>query len=106
MSEIPSDIASSAAQAALQAREVARERAGSAAGQGNAAQRQVKAVDEAGSTVETEDADNQVFTDAEGSGSQGKPFEDDRPAEEAEATESEDGVIRGEDGRLHLDLEA
>jgi len=106
MSEIPSDIASSAAQAALQAREVARERAGSAAGQGNAAQRQVKAVDEAGSTVETEDADNQVFTDAEGSGSQGKPFEDDRPSDGTEGKEPEEGVIRGEDGRLHVDLEA
>jgi len=106
VSEIPSEIASSAAQSGFQAREIARERAGSAAGQGNAAQRVVKAVDEAGSTVETDDADNQVFTDAEGSGSQGKAFGEETPAENAPDRDSQEGITRGENGRVHLDLEA
>ena len=107
MAEIPSDIASSAAQAGYQARDVGKERAAGAAGQSNAARRQIKAVDEAGSTVDTEDADTQVFTDAEGSGSLGRPFEEEAAGEGEEAAgQDETGISQGEDGQVHLDLEA
>ena len=69
MAEIPSDIASSAAQAGFQAREVAKDRDARSAGQSNAVDRQVKAVGEAGTTVETTDGDTRISSDAEGTGS-------------------------------------
>ena len=69
MSEIPSDIASSAAGAPLQAREVAKAREARRAGQFNAAERQVKSIDEAETTVDTDDADSQVSSESEGEGS-------------------------------------
>ena len=106
MAEIPSDIASSAAQAGYQAREVGKERGARGAAQAHAANHQIKALDESGSTVETEDADTQVFTDAEGGGSQGRAFEEEQPESEDPGTTPDRGVTRDEDGRLHLDLEA
>lgn len=107
MAEIPSEIASSAAQTGYQAREVGRERAAGTAGQGNAAQRQTKAVDEAGSSVDTDDADTQVFTDAEGSGSLGRPFEEEETSAENEEAAGQDrrGLRKDQDGQVHLDLE-
>lgn len=105
MSEIPSHIASSAAQAALQAGQVAKEREARQAGQADAASRQIKSVDEAGSTVDTNNEDVAVFKDAEGEGSQGsEPTETE--AEQEPAAEADEGVTQGDDGRLHLDLEA
>ncbi len=107
MAEIPSDIASSAAQTSSQAREVAKVRDARRAGQANAADRHIKAVDEAGSTVDTEDADTQVFADAEGSGSQGRPFDEGQtPEQEPTGDNASDGITRDDDGQLHLDLEA
>ena len=103
MAEIPSDIASSAAQAGFRARETARERDGQRAGQASAADRQIRAVDKADTTVETGDDDTQVFSDAEGAGSQGRDFED---SAEQEAESADDGIRRDDDGQLHLDLEA
>ncbi len=76
MSEIPSDIASSSAQAGYQAREVSGGRGARSAAQAGAAREQVKAVDEAGTTVDTEDGDTQVYAGAEGGGSQGRAFEE------------------------------
>ena len=107
MAEIPSDIAGSAAQSGIQAREVARNREVQRAGQANAAERQVRALDDADATVETEDNDAQVFTDAEGAGSQGRAF--DEPAKQPPEQEPESdrkGITTDEQGRLHLDLEA
>ena len=107
MAEIPSDIASSSAQAGYQAREVGKERAAGTAGQSNATQRQVKAVDEADTTVDTEDADTQVFTNSEGGGSQGRSLEEESPGiPEQAADHDEQGVTKDEDGQVHLDLEA
>ncbi len=107
MSEIPPDLASSAAQSGVQSREIAKEREARRAGQADAATRQVKTVDEAGSTVETTDDDVAVFTDAEGSGSQGRESEQHTPAE-AESTDKNDGrgITKDDEGRLHVDLEA
>jgi len=107
MAEIPSDIASSAAQASFQSREVGKEREAHRAGQAHAAGRQVRAADEAGATVDTADADARVFTDAEGSGSQGRSFEEEAPDEQNQPASPADAGIRADaDGRLHVDLEA
>ncbi len=108
MAEMPSHIAGSSAQAGYQAREVAAGRDADRAGQAAATRRQVKAVDETDTTVETTDSDTAVFGDSEGAGSQGRAFEEAAATEEQEAAEESvpEGMIRGEDGELHLDLEA
>ena len=106
MSEIAPDLPSSAAQTGVQAREVAKEREARRAGQAHAANRQVKTVDEAGSIVETGDDDMAVFTDAEGSGSQGRPFEEEKSSPESADESTAKGITRGEDGQVHVDLEA
>ena len=107
MAEIPSDIASSAAQAGYRAREVGQARGARSAAQANAVDRRVKAVDEADTTVDTDDADARVFADAEGSGSMGRPFEEEGAAESEETPEqSSEGITRDDDGQVHLDLEA
>ena len=107
MAEIPSDIATSAAQAPFQARETVKEREIRRAGQAHAANRQVRTVDEAGTTVETTDADAQIFTDAEGQGSQGRQLDDESNLPPQEPTpDHRKGVTTDNDGQLHLDLEA
>ncbi len=107
MAEIPSHISSSAAQAGFQSREVGRERDAGRAGQANATQRQIKSVEEASDTVDTTDFDTRVTTDSEGSGSQGRSFEEDNPMEDSSTDQaSVPGVTKDEDGQLHLDLEA
>ena len=107
LSQIPSDIAASAAQAGFTAREASREREASGAGQVHAATRQVKVVNDAGTTVETTDADSRVFTDAEGQGSQGRPFDDQTKSEQQDDPSAvEPGITTGEDGHMHIDLNA
>ena len=76
MSEIPSDIAGSALQAGFQQADVAKARELDAYCQPQ--------VDESSGTVETSDEATQVFTDAEGTGGQGREFEE----ETEESTES------------------
>ena len=107
MAEIPSNLASSAAQSGVQSREIARGREATRANTSAAADRQVKAVDEAGSTVDTEDADNRVFADSEGGGSQGRSFEEGKSAQSEESKDAcNNGITTDDQGRLHLDLEA
>ena len=107
MSEIPPDISASASQAGFQAQEIAKERDARRAGQAEAVNRQAKTVTEAGSTVETTDADVAIFAESEGSGSQGRSFEETGAAEpEAESGAADDGISHGEDGQLHVDLQA
>lgn len=107
MAEIPSDIPASAAQAGYQAREVGRARDARSAQIANASNRRARAVDEADTTVDTEDSDNQVFADAEGSGGQGRPFEEGNPTDAPDAVEeSKTGIIEDDDGQVHIDLEA
>ena len=107
MSSIPSDIISSVAGAPMQSRELAKDREASSAGQAHAADRQTKAITEAGDVVETTDADAQVFTDSEGTGSQGRSS-DEEPgaAHEDDQTSPARGIVRDADGRVHVDLEA
>ncbi|RME36403.1 MAG: hypothetical protein D6788_11680 [Planctomycetota bacterium] len=107
MTEIPPDIPSSAAQAGFQAREVAKEREARRAARTDAAQRQIRSVDETGETVETTDDDVAVFTNAEGTGSQGRAFEETgESATEEPVSEESPGITQDEDGRFHVDLEA
>lgn len=105
MAEIPSDIASSAAQAASKARDVAKVRDSHNTGRAQAGKRHIEAIDDAGSMVDTEDADARVFAEAEGSGSQGRAPDEAEVEETAEKPPNE-GVTRDDDGQLHLDLEA
>ncbi len=106
MAEIPSEIASSSAQTGFQAREVGIGRAGRLAAQASAANREIKSIDESGTTVDTDDAETQVYADAEGTGSQGRPFEEEQGEEGESPAEADRGVTTDDDGRLHLDLEA
>ncbi len=108
MSQIPSHIPASAAQAGVQANEVAKERDARRSGQVDTARRQVKNIDEAGSTVDTEDGDVAIFADAEGGGSQGRQQseQEDTQTDETEADEKSKGIRRDDDGQLHVDLEA
>jgi hypothetical protein len=84
MSEIPSDIAGSSLQAGYQQADVAKTRDAERAGQVQAARNHLRAVDESSGTVETSDEATQVFTDAEGTGGQGRELEE----ETEESTES------------------
>ena len=108
MSGIPSDIAGSALQAGFQARDVGKVRDGERAGQAHTTNKTAKAVDEAGSTVETGDNDTAVFADAEGTGSKGRAYEEELLEETADEQdhEADEGVTTDADGQLHLDLEA
>ena len=107
MAEIPADIASSAAQAGYQARAVEGERAARRTSRRSATERQIKAVDEADTTVETDDADSRVYTNAEGSGSQGRPFDDSATeTDEPETDAPQDGIVTDDDGHMHLDVQA
>ena len=91
----------------FQAREVNADRDARRAGEADAASRQANTVTEAGSTVETSDADVAVFSDAEGGGSQGRPFEEGPPSPlPDEASGNPGGITRDADGNLHVDLEA
>ena len=106
MAEIPSDIPASAAQAGFQANEVNKEREARRTGQVQAAHRQVKSLDEADGTVETTDADTAIFTDAEGTGSQGRTHEEEAQDQSQNPEQSQKGITTGDDGQLHVDLEA
>jgi len=107
MIDIPPDIAASSAQAGYAAREVAAERDASRAGRAEATKRQIQSLDEAAATVDTNDGDTAVFTDAEGTGSQGRATEDgESTPEDGDQDTKESGVIKDDDGRPHLDIQA
>ncbi len=106
MSQIPPDIASSAAQAGYQARDVGAARDAVRTGRADAAERQVKALDDASATVDTTDGDTAVFADSEGAGSQGREDQPPPRGDDDATPEPQGGVTRDESGRLHIDLEA
>ncbi len=107
MSDIP-PIAASGAQAGYQQAEVTRARDARRADQVRARAKNANAIDEAGNTIETDDNDSRVFTDAEGAGGQGRSDEDGEHSPEAdEAQEGDDSaIVSDEDGDVHLDLQA
>ncbi len=105
----PPNIAGSAAQAGFQQAEVAKTRDANNAGQGSAARRNIKAIDDAGATIETSDEDTAVFSDAEGAGGQGRSHEE----ESTEGHESNDqpggansGISTDSHGKKRLDIRA
>jgi hypothetical protein len=103
MSAIPPNVAGSVLQTSLVQGQAASIRDREQAQQAAAGRRQAAAIDAMGSTVETGDTDKQIHSDAEGSGSQGRPFSEPHDAED-EAQEEESDVDL-ETGR-HVDFEA
>lgn len=103
MSTVPPNLVGPILQSPLLQRQVAGARE-IERGQEFTAQRQhTTAIDEGDATVETTDGDTQIHSDAEGAGSQGRPFSEAEPEPELKETASEtrpDGT-----GQI-LDLEA
>ena len=106
MAEIPSDIAASAAQAGHHARDIAEARDARSSPTQQGAGPRVNKIDEAGEVVETDDRDTEVYADAEGTGSQGRSFEEGEPEQQEGEGQTERGIITDESGQTHLDLEA
>jgi hypothetical protein len=107
MVDSPSPIASSAAGAPLQARDVIEAGESRRAGQHNAIRRQGQTVTDAEATVETTDADARVFSDSEGTGSQGRETSEQEPnPQDQSPSKPPQGIVTDKDGRVHLDLEA
>lgn len=110
MAEIPAALPAAAAQAAMRSREIAQAAELVRAGEQDAATRNVRAVVEADTIVDTQDADSRVFTDAEGQGSQGRAFEQDDEVDSDESgstsAQASQGIVRSADGRWHVDIEA
>lgn len=106
MSEIPSHIAASGAQAGMTAQQVARGRDAARADATRAGADPNRAVDKADEVIATDDKDTEVYSDAEGTGSQGR--EPDVQSEEQQAADGPppQGISRDDDGQLHLDIEA
>jgi len=108
VADIP-PIHASAVQAGFQARESGQARDARRNEQTQAANQQIKSVTDATGMVDTMDADNQVFVDSEGAGSQGRAFEESSTDEDEPCDESVDqreGITRDQSGTLHIDLEA
>ena len=102
---IPSDIAGSALQAGYAQRTAARHADAARAAQAQATERQLRAVDEAASNVETTDNDERVYADAEGAGGQGRVFSEESE-EQAEGTDNQNDSPGELDGATHLDIQA
>ncbi len=107
MADIPPNVASSAAQAGYVQSEASRTRDAARAGQAQAARDNVKAVDEAGNTISTDEEDTQVYTDSEGTGGKGREHEEEQPESSiGEGQTIEDGIRTDEEGRPRLDIQA
>lgn len=106
MSEIPAAIPAAAAGAFIRAQQAASAADAERSARAEAADRTARAVGEHAAVVDTDDADTRVFTDAEGHGSQGRPF--DEPPEEpaAESPPPKPGITTSPDGAIHIDIEA
>ncbi len=108
MSDIPPNIVGSSAQAGYHQAEVARARDAQRTDQYTAAKRGIKAIDDAGNTIESSDDDVAVFADAEGAGGQGRfqEEESDEAVSESEDHVTRNGLITDSDGQEHLDIQA
>jgi hypothetical protein len=105
MSGIPSDIAGSSLQAGYQAREAARARDGAKTAQATGASRQAQAINESHTSVDTSDEGTQVYSDAEGTGGQGRTFEEEQTEQPNENPDTGGGDT-GEDTDHRLDIQA
>ena len=102
MSTLPTNIVGTVLQSTLVQRQVSTVRDTEKASSAVDLRQQATIIDEKGSTVETTDGDTQVHTDAEGAGSQGRPFSDE---EQPEQPTDQDRPPEGDEG-THLDIEA
>jgi hypothetical protein len=99
----PTNLVGSLLQSHQAQRQVTVLREGEESQRDSASRRQASAVDEKDTTVGTTDADTQIHSDAEGTGSQGREFTPQEEEEEQVADES--GPPLGDEGR-NLDLQA
>ena len=108
MSDIPPDIVGSSLQAGFQQAEMAKARDAQRAAQSHAAKTGAKAIDDAGSTIETGDEDTAVFTDAEGTGGQGRESEEESNEAHQDANDKSraDDSNDQDDGLTHVDIQA
>ena len=105
MSSVPPNIVGPILQSNLTQRQVSTVRNSEDAQKANANRQQTAAADASDTTVETDDQDVQVHTDAEGSGSQGRAFS--HPEEPAESSEEEaDSSSPDGDEGQNIDLKA
>ncbi|MBI4578656.1 MAG: hypothetical protein HY718_03085 [Planctomycetes bacterium] len=102
MSAVPPNFAASVLQSNLAQRQVSAVRDAERNQRAGADRQQAKAVDQAGSTVETTDDTTQIYTDAEGAGSQGRAFS---PPDQQEADPDRSTEPDGDQGRI-IDLSA
>ncbi len=102
MSTLPTNIVGTVLQSTLVQRQVSASRDTERASSAVDLRQQATIIDEKGSTVETTDGDTQVYSDAEGTGSQGRPFsgqeQPDQPADQDSPPEGDEGT--------HIDIEA
>lgn len=101
MSSVPPNLSASVLQSNLVQRQAAGVRDVERNQRASADRQQARAIDEAGSTVETADDTTEVYTDAEGSGSQGRAFD----SPEESATPDANLEADGNEGSI-IDLEA
>lgn len=103
MSALPPNLVGSILQSNVSQRQVSNIRNREETQRATADRQQTAAVDETDSTVETTDDDTQVHADAEGTGSQGRPFtqEEEEEKKDNQPEESADGQAG-----THIDLEA
>lgn len=103
MSTVPPNLVGPILQSGLMQRQVSQVRDNERAQEANAQRQQSNLINEKDSTVETTDDDTQVYTDAEGGGSQGRAFSEPEEAQEQSADSDLDS--KPEEGR-HIDFEA
>lgn len=101
MSAIPPNLVGPLMQSSLVQGQVSAVRDSENAHRASSERRLTGAILEADSTVETTDSDTQVFTDAEGGGSQGRAF-----SEPDDQQSAPDAVRDSLDGGDHIDLTA
>jgi len=101
MSTLPPNLVGPILQSALVQRQVSQVRDSERAQEANAQRQQSNVISEKDSTVETTDDDTQVYSDAEGGGSQGRPFTEQE--ESKDQTDETQEIL--EEGRL-IDFEA
>ncbi len=102
----PPNIVASGAQAGYAQVEAAKARDKARNDQTRSAERNAKAIDDAGAVIETEDGDTAVFADAEGAGGQGRHTEEGEHEPESEDTPKKTDVTTDTDGQQHLDIQA
>jgi hypothetical protein len=106
VTQFTTPITSSIAQTGMVAPEAASARNARAAAKAAEQNNQVRNVDERDTTVDTFDADARVFTDAEGSGSQGRNDEQATETPLPSTGEQAKGITTDADGQMHLDVQA